>query len=255
LTADAIRRATNADVALNAAGMVRAGLPKGRTGMQTAYDVFLLAPLGIGINDQSAGGSLITAYLTGREIKNCLEFLLVGNPNLPGQYFPRVSGMRFSYDPSRPQFDAVTKIELGDLDKGYRAIHFSEAATELYSVACNLFFGLVLASIPQKTKGALSLVPKTKDGTPMKSRVEALPDRPQGAPYLLPPRGTIDADQAVRSGAGLQMEIKEWQAIMDFMKSLPTKNEKGISVLALDERFKENRSINVGAGTGSRALQ
>jgi hypothetical protein len=39
------------------------------------------------------------------------------------------------------------------------------------------------------------------------------------------------------------------------MKDLPTKNEKGISVLALDERFKENRSINVGAGTGSRALQ
>jgi 5'-nucleotidase len=235
--------------------MVRASLPKGNTGVQTAYDVFLLAPLGIGVADQSAGGSLVVIYLTAREIKNCLEFLLVGNPNLPGQYFPRVSGMRFSYDPSRPQLDTVTEIELGDLDNGYRAMDFSEGATELYGVACNLYFGLVLASIPQKTNGALSLVPKTKNGAPMKSRVEALPDRPQGAPYLLPPRGTIDADQAVHGGAGARMETKEWQAIMDFMKSLPTKNDKGVSVLALDERFKENRSVNVGTGTGSRALQ
>ncbi len=47
------------------------------------------------------------AYLTGREIKNCLEFFLPGNPNLPGQYYPRVSGMRFRYDLSRPRFDAV----------------------------------------------------------------------------------------------------------------------------------------------------
>ena len=95
VTADAIRYATGADVSLNAAGMVRAGLTKGMSGVQTAYDIFLLAPLGIGVADQSAGGSLVRAYVTGREIKHCLEFLLPGNPNLPGQYYPRVSGMRF----------------------------------------------------------------------------------------------------------------------------------------------------------------
>ena len=70
LTADAIRHAAKADVALNAAGMVRAGLTKGNSGVQTVYDVFLLAPLGIGVADQSAGGSLVVVYLTGREIKN-----------------------------------------------------------------------------------------------------------------------------------------------------------------------------------------
>src|ERR1700722_5168719 len=59
LTADAIRHATKADVALNAAGMVRAGLTKGKSGLQTVYDVFLLAPLGIGVSDQSVGGSLV----------------------------------------------------------------------------------------------------------------------------------------------------------------------------------------------------
>jgi 5'-nucleotidase len=256
VTADAIRHATNADVALNAAGMVRAGLPKGTAGVQSAYDIFLLAPLGIGVADRSAGGSLVVAYLTGREIKNCLEFLLVGNPNLPGQYFPRVSGMRFRYDPSRPKYDAVTQIELGDLARGYRVIDVSSASKTLYSVACNLYFGLVLASIPQKTNGALSLAPKKKDGTPLQSRAEALPDRPQGGPYLLPPKGMIDKDQVVQgTGAATSMEIKEWQAIMTYLKSLPTKNEQGVTKLVMDERSKENRSIDVGSLTGSRALR
>jgi 5'-nucleotidase/UDP-sugar diphosphatase len=244
LTADAIRHATKADVALNVAGMVRAGLTKGKSGVQTAYDVFLVAPLGIGVSDQSAGGSLVVVYLTGREIKNCLEFLLIGNPNLPGQYFPRVSGMRFRYDVSRPKFDAVTQIELGDRARGYRAIDISNTSAGLYSVACNLYFGLVLASVSKKA--GVSLVPKKKDGTPLKSRAEAVPEQPQSGPYLLPPKGTIDEDQAVHgAGAGSSMEIKEWQAIMEYLRILPKKNDKGVSMLLMDEEAKENRAINL----------
>ena len=30
--------------------------------------------------------------------------------------------MKFRYDPSRPKFDVVTAIEIGDQDRGYRAI-------------------------------------------------------------------------------------------------------------------------------------
>lgn len=244
VTADAIRYATGADVALNAAGMVRAGLTKGASGVQTAYDVFLIAPLGIGVLDQSAGGSLVLAYLTGREIKNCLEFLLAGNPNIPGQYFPRVSGMRFRYDASRPLYDTVTSVELGDLARGYRAIDISDTSKELYSVACNLYLGIMLAAISKKTKGVLAVAPKRKDGTPIESRVDALPTD-QCGPYLLPPKGTIDKDHIVRDPkAAATIEIKEWQAIMNYLKKLPKKNEKGVTVLVMDESTKENRSIN-----------
>ncbi len=181
LTADAMRHATGADVAFNAAGMVRAGLLKGTSGVQTAYDVFLLAPLGIGVADQSAGGSLVVG-LSSRDVRSrtALEFLLPGSPNLPGQYFPRVSGMRFRYDLSRPKFDAVTQIELGDLARGYRVIDISDTAKQLYSLACNLYLGIMLASIPKKTNGALALAPKKKDGTPLKSRADALPDAQSG---------------------------------------------------------------------------
>jgi 5'-nucleotidase len=246
LTADAIRHATGADVALNAAGMVRASLPKGKSGVQTAYDVFLLAPLGIGVADQSAGGSLVAAYLTGREIKNCLEFFLPGNPNLPGQYYPRVSGLRFHYDLSRPKFDAVTQIELGDLDRGYRAIDISETAMDLYNVACNLYLGIIVASIPKKTDGALALAPKRKDGSPLQSRTDALPDTESNDPYMLPPKGTLDSAEAIRDPEGAALEIKEWQAITNYLKSLPAKNAQGVTVLEMDVRMNENRSINTG---------
>ena len=246
LTADAMRHATGADVGFNAAGMVRAGLLKGKSGVQTAYDVFLLAPLGIGVVDQSAGGSLVVGYFTGREIKNCLEFFLPGNPNLPGQYFPRVSGMRFRYDLSRPQFDAVMQIELGDLVHGYRAIDISETAKELYSLTCNLYLGIMLTSIPKKTSGALAIAPKQKDGSPLLSRADALPEA-QSGPYLLPPRGKIDKDEVMRDPKAASLEIKEWQAIVNYMKSLPAKNALGVTVLTMDERMNENRSINAGS--------
>jgi 5'-nucleotidase / UDP-sugar diphosphatase len=251
LTADAIRCATGADVAMNCAGMVRAGLTKGASGVQTAYDVFLIAPLGIGVVDQSAGGSLVVAYVTGREIKNCLEFLVLGNPNLPGQYFPRVSGMRFRYDLSRPKFDAVTSIELGDLDRGYRAIEISETAQDLYSLACNLYLGIVLAAIPKKTNGALPLAPKKKDGSPLGSRADALPTD-QSSPYLLPPKGTIDRAEIVSDpGSAASLEIKEWQAIMNYLKSLPTKNAQAVTVLTVDDRAREDRSIDTRRTTSS----
>jgi 5'-nucleotidase len=194
--------------------------------------------------DQSAGGSLVVAYVTGREIKNCLEFLLPGNPNLPGQYFPRVSGMRFRYDLSRQKFDAVTQLELGDLDRGYRAVDVSGKAEGLYSLTCNLYLGIILASIPKKSNGALTLAPKRKDGTPLVSRADALPDA-QSGPYLLPPKGEIDKSEVAQDSTPAALEIKEWQAIMNYLKSFPKKDAQGVAVLAIDERMSENRSVDI----------
>ena len=122
LCTDAFRRATGADIGFTANGMMRAGLTRGKSGVQTVYDVFAVAPLGAGVVDLTAGSTLVTGHFTGQELKHLLEFFLVDNPAHPGEYFPRASGMRFRYDPSRPQFDVVTAIELGDLDAGYRAI-------------------------------------------------------------------------------------------------------------------------------------
>src|SRR5450631_853563 len=117
LCTDAFRSATKADLSFTANGMMRSGFIRGNSGVQTVYDVFAVAPLGAGVVDTTAGSTLVTGYFTGQELKNILEFFLVDSPAHPGEYFPRASGMRFRYDPSRPQFDVVTAIEMGDIDR------------------------------------------------------------------------------------------------------------------------------------------
>ena len=215
--------------------------------MQTVYDVFAVAPLGAGVLDKTAGSTLVTAYFTGQELKHLLEFFLVDNPAHPGEYFPRTSGLRFRYDPSRPQFDVVTAIELGDLDRGYRGIDVTGKDERLYSLSCSLYVGVIVAAIPKYTKGKLPLVPKNKEGHALKSKVEAL-DLPRSAtPDMLPPVGTFDpAGVATSAQNGGPREIKEWQAIMDHLRSLPVENAGELPVIPVDARAAEVRAMRLG---------
>jgi len=244
LCTDAFRNATRADIGLTANGMMRSGFTRGNTGVQTVYDVFALAPLGAGVLDTTAGSTLVTGYFTGQELKNMLEFFLVDNPAHPGEYFPRTSGLRLRYDSSRPKFDVVTALEIGDLDRGYKAIDITGKDPQLYSLSCPLYLATILVAIPKYSKGKLPLVAKNKDGQPLKSKVEALNDPRSDTPDLLPPRGTPDqASVDTTTNNGTVLEIKEWQAIMDHLRSLPVKNADGISVIPVDDRATEVRAI------------
>jgi 5'-nucleotidase len=247
LVTDAFRSATKADIGFTANGLMRAGLTRGKSGVQTVYDVFAVAPLGAGVVDPTAGSALVTAYFTVPELKNLLEFLLVDNPAHPGEYFPRASGMRFRYDQSRPKFDVVTAIEVGDLDRGYRAIDISGKDDRLYSLTCPLYLGLIIVAIPKYTKGKLALVPKNRAGQPLKSRVEALEDPRSETPYLLPPPGAMDKGSvATGPGSNAVREIKEWQAIMDHLRRLPVKSKGELPIVPVDDRAAEVRAIKVG---------
>ncbi|NEQ42417.1 MAG: bifunctional metallophosphatase/5'-nucleotidase [Leptolyngbya sp. SIOISBB] len=239
---DALRLATGSQVALTANGIIRAGLDKGNHGIQTVYDIFALAPLGSGIVDPIAGSALVQSYFTAAELKNILEFLLIDDPNHPGEFFPRVSGLRFYYDPRRPRFDQVIALELGNLKDGYAAIELQ--GSTLYSFATSLYLGSIIVAIPQITKGALSLQPKQADGSPLTNRTEAIADpRDSTSPYVLP-AGT-DLDTAIAATDNAQQEIKEWQAIMDYLAHLPTKTPDGISVLEKDPATQEVRAISI----------
>lgn len=243
LVTDAFRKATKADIGFTANGLMRSPLTRGKTGVQTVYDVFAVAPLGDGIADTTAGSALVTAYFSGAELKSILEFHLIENPMQPGQFFPRASGMRFTYDKSRPVFDVVTAIELGDLDRGYRKIDITGQDSKLYSLACPLYLGLFIVAIPKYTKGKLTLVPKNKDAQPLRSRTEALDLPRDSTPDLLPPRGAVDGDSVATIGEkGAIREIKEWQAIMDFLRELPTQQGE-LPTIPVDDRAAEVRAI------------
>jgi 5'-nucleotidase len=247
LCTDAFRIATKADIALTANGMMRSGFARGKSGVQTVYDVFAVAPLGAGVVDQTPGSTLVTGYFTGKDLKDLLEFFLVDNPAHPGEYFPRASGLRFRYDPSRPKFDVVTAVELGNVDRGYRAIDITGKDERLYSLTCPLMIGPIIMAIPKYTKDKLAPVPKNKEGQPLKSRVEAL-DMPRGnTPDLLPPQGTTDKSSvATVTQNGAIREIKEWQAIMDYLRGLPVKTQGELPTIPVDERAAEVRAIKAG---------
>lgn len=244
LVTDSFREATKADIGFTANGMMRSNLMRGKSGVQTVYDVFAVAPLGSGVVDPTPGSTLVTGYFTGQDLKNLLEFFLVDSPAHPGEYFPRASGMRFRYDASRPKLDVVTAVELGDLDRGYKAIDISGKDGRLYSLTCPLMLAPIIVAIPKYTKGKIALVPKKKDGTPLTSRVDALEaPRDSNSPYLLPPQGTTDASSvATGTGKNAGREIKEWQAIMDHLRKLPARKGE-LPVIPVDERAAEVRAI------------
>jgi 5'-nucleotidase len=247
LCTDAFRSATKADIGFTANGMMRSGLIRGKSGVQTVYDVFAVAPLGAGVVDPTPGSTLVTGYFTGQELKNMLEFFLVDSPTHPGEYFPRASGMRFRYDPSRSQFEVVTAIEVGDLGGGYRTIDISGKDARLYSLTTPLMLAMILVAIPKYTKGKLPLVAKNREGQPLTSKVEALNDPRSDTPDLLAPAGTMDrASVATATEKGAVREIKEWQAIMDHLRSLPAKKPGELPVIPVDERAAEVRAIKVG---------
>jgi 5'-nucleotidase len=250
LFTDALRRATGSDIAFTANGIIRAGLIHGRSGIQTVYDVFALAPLGAGIVDDTAGSAMVTAWFTPAEVKNLLEFFLIDDPNHPGEYFPRVSGLRFTYDPGRPRFDQMRSLELGDLESGYEPVDLD--SERLLSFSTSLYVGLIVAAIPKLSKGALSLQPKRADGTVLQNRTEAIADpRTSRGPYVLPTGASLDRSSTALDAA--QREIKEWQAVMDFLRDQPTRGTDGLPILRKDGASREQRAIRVEANTSHRS--
>ena len=246
LCTDAFRYATGADIGLTANGMMRAPFIKGKSGVQTVYDVFAIAPLGAGVLDTTAGSTLVTGYFTSREVKNVLEFMLLDNPAHPGEYFPRTSGLKIHYDLSRPKFDVVTGLEIGDINRGYEAIDITGKDTRLYSVTTPLFLATIIVAIPKFTKGMISLVAKNKNGQPLKSQVEAVVDLRSDTPDLLPPGGITDKESVATTVTnGTVREIKEWQAIMDYLRKLPARNGE-LPVVPVDEKANEVRAIKIG---------
>jgi len=247
LCTDAFREATGAQIALTANGLMRNGLTRGNTGVQTVYDVFAVAPAGSGVLEMTAGSTLVTGYLTGKELKNVLEFCLAGSSARPGDYFPRASGMRFTYDPARSQFDLVTEVALGDLDRGYTAIDITGADSQIHGVTSPLFFALMVIAIPKLTDGRLALVAKNRQGQPLQSRVEAIAVPARLTPDLLPQTGTwIDVEKMVElSAEGAPVEIKEWQAIMEYLQAIPAAVAGELPIVPTDARANEPRFIRV----------
>ena len=248
LVTDATRHATQADISFTCNALMRAGLNRGKTGVQTVYDVYAVASIGTGVVDPTAGSTLVTGYFTGQELKNILEFFLAINP-ASGELFPRVSGLKFRYDLSRPTLDAVTTIEVGNFDEGYQAIDITGQDDQLFSLTCPLQVSPFITGIPKLTEGKLSVVAKNRNGEPLKSSVEALeiPGERKSTPDLILSQGSVDRESIVTEVENdVVQELKEWQAIMDYLVAMPKKSGEKFPTIPVDERASEARAIREG---------
>lgn len=222
LVTDALRDAVDADLAFTGNGTIRDDLIKGRHGVQDVSDLFRIAPLGIGQFDDEPGYPMIKAYVSAREIKSLLEVLLLAYQLRDSDsYYPRVSGVRFTYNPWRVPFDRVSRIEIGDPVKGYRDLDLDD--TRLYSIGATSYVGSFTWLVPDLTKGLLDVIPKDAAGRPLPRIEDAIVDQEPNTP-------------------GVQ-ELKEWQALLDHIRSLPDLDGDGLADIPTTGAAAEARMV------------
>lgn len=245
LIADAIRWAINrmdynpqdpttkVVVAIESNGAIRDNLLRGKTGEIAVCDLFRVVPLGFSRGEESMGYPLITCYLYGHEIKKILEVLTSIYPKKGNKFFLQVSGVKFKYNPNRMLFDRVTDIAIGSEEEGYAPLDYSESNKTLYRVAANLYNATFLNFVGRFTYNLLKIVPKDRNGNSIVS------DRPKGNPFdlLLPLRVDRDKDKP-----GIQ-ELKQWVALMDYVRSFPDKDGDGIPDIPDKYRGKLGRIV------------
>ncbi len=99
LTADAMRHATGADVALTNGGGIRASI---KAGDITKLDMVTVFPF---------GNYVVTKSVTGEALVKALEHGVSGYP-APNGPFPQVSGITFSIDASKPVGSRVSDVKI-----------------------------------------------------------------------------------------------------------------------------------------------
>jgi len=205
-------------VAIESNGAIRADLLRGKAGKVALCDLFRTVPLGISRDDNSLGYPIITCYFHGHEIKKVLEVVTSIYPKKGNKFFLQVSGVKFKYNPNRMLFDRVTDIAIGSEEEGYVPLDYSESNKTLYRVAVNLYNATFLNYVGRFTYKVLNIVPKDRKGNPIVS------EKPKGNPFdlLLPLR--VDTD---KEKPGIQ-ELKQWVALMDYVKNFPDKDGDGI---------------------------
>lgn len=183
------------DVAVVPSGTVRDTYAKGEITVESVYNSF---SLGIG-KDGLAGYPLISAYLTGKELK------LVAEIDASISDFMTIarlycSGLNFKFNPHRMILNKVTDCYLTGQDGKREEIQDDK----LYHVVTDLYTGQMLGSVMDISYGLLSIIPKDKEGNPIEDLEE----------YAI-----MEENQ----------ELKAWVAIARYMQSFDDTDGDGIA--------------------------
>ncbi len=174
------------DVALVGLGTVRSSLKKGDI---TIADAFEVCSLGVGA-DGSAGHPLVSAYITGRELKLLVE-LDASLGELVSSIKMSYSGLKYTFNTKNLILTRVTDI---GLDKGKDALETIEN-NKRYKVVANMYAINMVMMVNDLTKGIISINPTDENGNKI-------------ADYY---------EESLKDKNG--NEIKEWIAFKDYLES------------------------------------
>lgn len=221
--ADAVRWTTTQysatdpiEVAIEANGVIRDGIRKGRTGAVGVGDLVQVLPLGIG-PDGEMGYPMLAFYLTAAEVRTALEVIAGLAAIVSDSFYLQVSGLKFDYDPSGDLLYMVDNVWLGDEVNGFDAtpLDTSETNPRLIRVATNLYIAQMLGVLQDYTGGLVVIQMKDKDGNPIANVEDAI----------------LDIDPAK---AGVQ-ELKLWRTLIEYAASFP--KDTGTGLPAIPARY------------------
>jgi 5'-nucleotidase/UDP-sugar diphosphatase len=112
------------------------------------------------------------------------------------------------YNPHRMIFDRITGIWLGDEESGYQRLDYSGSNRTLMRVAADIYNATFLKIIGNFTWHVLDIVPKDRNGHPIDDLKTMRLDEDKHKP-------------------GIQ-ELKEWKAVMAYIKSFPDTDGNGL---------------------------
>ena len=139
------------DVALTAAGVIRASIPKGNV---TVSDIFNAASLGVGTE-----GELISIYVTGKDLKNLAELDASIQPLMKSaQLF--MSGLEYSFNTYRMIFNKVDYVALINADGTTSPIEDDK----LYHVVAGMYMGQMLGNVESTSMGLITITPRDENG-------------------------------------------------------------------------------------------
>lgn len=229
LVADAIHSYVNrhssqgTDISIVAAGVIRQAIEEGE---QSVPDIFRVMSLGAG-RDGVPGYPLSRVYVTGRELKNIAEILLVAWKSSPSNFI-YYSGLEIWQNPDKGMLRKVHAIEIVGRDGTRERVDFSKDNQKLYSISANSYILEFVGIIKSMSFGLINVVPKNSDGTPIDDFGNAVINfAAEGENYR---------------------EGKEWLALMEFLSAMPDTDGNGIPEITGYYRVPSPRVMSITKG-------
>jgi 5'-nucleotidase len=209
-----------ADIAMIAAGGIRADILKGQ---QAIPDLFRVVSLGKG-SDSIPGYPLALVHLTAKELKKIFELLLAVYPSDKGVY-TYLSGLQVYYDPDRPLFRKIQKMELTGPGGKPTEMDYSRKNDSLYSLLANAYMLEFVGMIRRMSVGIVNVKPMNAEGEPYKEIQKSV----------------IDMDPSTE----IIEEGKEWTALQYYVGTFPDVDGNGVPDIPEKYRDIPSRFIKV----------